>query len=114
METARNLVALPLELPARVKRGEDQLESGLLVLRVGVDWNAASVVGYRGATMVGVQHDLDARRISVDCFVDRVVDDLPQEMVVAVRVGPADVHRGPLANRLQPFENVDVFGGVRH
>src|SRR4029450_10042556 len=33
VETAGVVVALGLELPARVQRGEDQLERGLLVLR---------------------------------------------------------------------------------
>ena len=50
----------------------------------------------------------------VDRFIDGVVEDFPKQVVIAVRVGSPDVHRRALTNGLQAFENVDVFGGVRH
>jgi hypothetical protein len=28
-------------------------------------------------------------------------------------VGPADIHAGPPAHRLEPFEDLDVGGGIR-
>src|SRR5262249_51223074 len=49
---------------------------------------------------------------AVDDLVDAVVDDLPEQVVVAARVGAADVHRRSLADRLQPLEDLDVLGGV--
>ncbi len=42
-------------------------------------------------------------------FVDRVVDDLVDEVVQAARAGGADVHAGPLADRLEAFEDLDVL-----
>src|SRR5690606_40561720 len=45
-------------------------------------------------------------------LVDGVVDDLPQQVVVAVRIGAADVHGRSLADRLAPLEDLDVFRGV--
>src|SRR5437879_10559304 len=49
-------VARSLELPARVQRGEDQLERRPLVLRMPVDRDAAAVVGDRRRGAVLVQH----------------------------------------------------------
>ena len=45
-------------------------------------------------------------------FVDRVVDDLVDEMVQAGRPGRADVHRRPLADGFEAFENLDLVGGI--
>src|SRR5262249_20210973 len=49
---------------------------------------------------------------AVDDLADAVVDDLPEQVVVPGDVGPADVHRRPLADRLQPLEDLDVAGAV--
>ena len=64
------------------------------------------------ALAVLVERDLDLRRVPVDHLVDRVVDDLPEQVVVAVLAGAADVHGGPLANGLEALEDLDVFAGV--
>ena len=69
-----------------------------------------SVDGDRLAVLV--QRDGDACRVAVDGLVDGVVDDLPDEVVQAVAVDAADVHAGPFADRLEAFEDGDVFGGV--
>ena len=42
-------------------------------------------------------------------FVDRVVDDLVDQVVEAARPGGADVHAGPLADRLEALEDGDVL-----
>ena len=45
-------------------------------------------------------------------FVDRVVDDFVDEMMQPGRSGRADVHRRPLAHRLEAFEDLDALGAV--
>ena len=55
----------------------------------------------------------DGVGVAVEVFVDGVVDDFPDEVVQALAVHAADVHRRPLADGLQAFEDGDVFGGVR-
>ncbi len=97
-----------------MKRRENQLERRLLELRVWVDGNPATIVGHRRAAMVGIEHDFDAGRMPIDRLVDRVVDDLPEKMVIPVGIGAPDVHRRTFADRLQALENVDVFRGIRH
>src|SRR5690606_85866 len=67
-----------------------------------------------GAAEVFVERDQDLGRVPVDGLVDRVVDDLPEQVVVAARVGAADVHRRALADGLEPLEDFDVFRGIRH
>ena len=115
MQAARDLVAAAVELAARVQRAQDQLERRALELRVHVDRDAAAVVDHGGALLVRVERDVDALGVAVDRLVDGVVDDLPEQVVVAARVDAADVHRRPLAHRLEALEDLDVFGGVgRH
>ena len=45
-------------------------------------------------------------------LVDRVVDDLPDEVVQTALTGGADVHARTFADGLQPLENGDGFGAV--
>ena len=40
------------------------------------------------------------------------VGDLPDEVVEAGLPGPPDVHPGPLPDRVEPFEDLDVGAGV--
>ena len=45
-------------------------------------------------------------------LVDRVVDDLPDEVVQARRAGGTDVHARPFADRVEALEHLDVLGAV--
>src|ERR1019366_2512065 len=47
-----------------------------------------------------------------DDLVDRVVDDLVDEMMEAARVDAADVHARALADGFEPFQDGDVPRGV--
>ena len=46
-------------------------------------------------------------------LVDRVVDDLVDQVVQAALAGVADVHAGPLADRFEAFQDLDLVGAVR-
>ena len=107
-----HLVAAAPELPARVQRRHHDLRRRLaLVLRVLVHRDAPAVVDHpHGA--VGEQRHVDAVAVPGHRLVDRVVHDLPHEVVQARRPGRSDVHTGPLAHRVQAFEDVDVLGRV--
>ena len=54
----------------------------------------------------------DVRGEAVHRLVDGVVENLPDQVVQAGGADAADVHAGPLADGLEPFENGDVFGCV--
>src|SRR5262249_44969168 len=112
VEARGMVVALGLELAAGMERRQDQLERGLLVLRMTVDRDATSVVGDRGGRAVLVQRDGDAIGVAVHRLVDPVVDHLPQQMMQAGRVRATDVPPRRAAPRLEAFQDQDALRGV--
>ena len=106
VEPAGDLVAAAAELAAGMQHGVDDLE-GVLARGVLPDGDAASIVGHHDGG-VGEDADLDPRGVAGHGLVDRVVDDLPDEMVQAPDVGRADVHAGPPAHGLEALEHLDA------
>ena len=76
-----------------------------------IDRNAAAVVG-DGQESVGAEFHLDEGGVAGQRLVHRVVDDFGEQMMQRLFVGAADIHAGPAADRLQPFEHLDVGRGV--
>ena len=109
VQTARVLVLPARELAARVQGGQHQLQRRLLEFLLDVDGDAAAVVHHGGRLVILVQDHLDVGGVAVDDLVDRVVDNLPQQVVVALAVGAPDVHAGPPAHRLKALQDLDVF-----
>ncbi len=112
VEPARDLVALAAELAAGVEGGQDDLgRRDLGVLRVGThrDPRPSSL---DPAPAVGQEGHVDPGAVPGHGLVDRVVDDLPDQVVQTGRTGGADVHPGPFAHRLEPLEDGDVGLGV--
>ena len=65
-----------------------------------------------GDRVVGVDRDLDRVVVARERLVDRVDDDLLDEVMEAPQAGRADVHPGPQTDRLEAFEHGDVLGRV--
>ncbi|GIE32092.1 hypothetical protein Ait01nite_051370 [Actinoplanes italicus] len=76
-----------------------------------VDRETTAVVGDRDAT-VGEQDHVDGVAVTGQRLVDRVVHNLPHEVVQTALTGGADVHTGTLADRFQAFEHGDGAGTV--
>ena len=76
-----------------------------------IDRNAAAVVDDRDRA-VDVNRDVDLIAEAGQRLVDRVVDDFVDEMVQPGRPGRADVHRRPLADGFEAFEDLDLVGGI--
>jgi hypothetical protein len=76
-----------------------------------IDRNAAAVVG-DGQEAVGAEFDLDEGGVAGQRLVHRIVDDFGEQVMQRLFVGAADIHAGPAAHRLQPFEHLDVGRGV--
>src|SRR5215210_5315082 len=106
VQPARDLVALAVELAAGVQRGHDDLGGGLAVLVHLADRHPASVVRH-GDGVVPVNRYEYLRAVPGERLVDRVVDDLPHEVVQPPRPCGADVHPRPALNGLEPFEDLD-------
>ena len=45
-------------------------------------------------------------------FVHGIVEDFGRQMMQGVDVGAADIHAGPAADGLEPFQDLDVLGGI--
>src|SRR5690606_3958083 len=103
VEAARGRVRATAELAAGVQLGEDHLDAGQAGARLDVHRDAAAVVlDLHGSP--GVQGDGDRLAVTGQGLVHGVVDDLPQAVHQAPRVGRADVHPGPLPHGLQALQ----------
>ncbi len=112
VQPARDLVAAAVpELAAGVKDGQHDLGRGTTLLRHRLDRDAAAVVLDRAA-VVRVEDDADAVAVTGEGLVNRVVDDLVDQVVEAAGTGGADVHAGTFAHRLQSLEDGDVLGAI--
>ncbi len=45
-------------------------------------------------------------------FVHGVVEDFRRQMMEGGAIGAADIHAGTAADGFQPFQNLDVLGGI--
>ena len=81
------------------------------MLGVGVHRDAATVVPH-GQGAVRIESHLDEPRMAGDGLVHGVVQHLCEEVVQGPLVRAADVHARPHAHRLEPFEDLDVLGGI--
>ena len=110
VETTRDLVAVVVELAAGVEHGQHDFGGGSAT-RMLVDRNAAAVVDHRHG-IIDVERDVDLIAVAGQRFVDRIVDDLVDQVMEARRTGRTDVHRRPFANSLQPLEDFDLVRAV--
>ena len=76
-----------------------------------IDRDPAAVVA-NGHPVAGAELDLDAGGMAGDRLVHRIVEDFGHEVMEPALVGAADIHAGAAANRLEPFQNLDVLGGI--
>src|SRR6185437_6122097 len=106
-----NLVSAAAELAARVQHGEHHLDGGLVLAGHDAARDAAAVVDDAHAT-IGQQRDLDGVAVAGQRLVHGVVDHLVDQVVQAALAGRPDVHTGPLADRLEAFEDADRTGVV--
>src|SRR5690606_3601550 len=112
VQAAGNLVAVVVELAARVQHREDDLGRRDVFFLVDVDRDAATVVGHRHRTVL-VDGDGDVVGMAGQGLVDRVVDHLEHHVVQAGAVmDVADVHAGTLADGLEAAQDGDLAGVV--
>ena len=106
VQAAGDRVGVGIELAAGVQDRHDDLDGGLALLRVHLGRDAAAVVVDRHAAVGPQRHDHGVG-VAGHRLVDRVVDDLPHQVVQAALAGRADVHAGPLADGVQALQHGD-------
>ena len=117
VQTAGDVISPAAELAAGVKMRHDDLDGGhfdrLSVLDdlLFVHGDAAAVVRHGHAAVLGYFHGAGIA-ITRESFVDGVVDDLHDKVMQAALVRRADVHSGTLSDGIQPFEHLNVIGGI--
>ena len=111
MQAARDLVHAAIELAARVQHGMHDFERRALFGRMHIDRDAAAVVLDRDL-VVAQDDDVDLVAVTSQRLVDRVVDDLVDQVMQSALGGVADIHSGALAYRLETLENPDRLGAV--
>ena len=111
VQSAGDLIALGIELAARVQDGHDHFRGGAAFLFVHVHGNAAAIVG-DGNRVIAVDDHGHEVAVTRQGFVHRVVNHLPNQMVQSHGPGRANVHRRPLPHRFQTAQNLDAIGIV--
>jgi hypothetical protein len=111
VQAPRDLVGVPVELPAGVQLGHDDRHRGDPQLLMDVDRDAAPVV-QAGDRAVVVQRNQDLAAVADQGLVHRVVDDLVDQLVEPAQTRVADVHRRPFPHVLESFEHLDLLGPV--
>src|SRR5687767_7079364 len=103
-----------IELAACMEHGEDHFHRAFLAWAVLIDRYAAPIVLDRDRRTALMEGHPDAGGVTIHRLVYRVVEDLPGEVMEAAAADAADVHSGPATNRVEPFENRDVFRCICH
>jgi hypothetical protein len=107
MQSTGNLVGVLIEFSAGMKLRHNDLGGGDAFALMDVGRYAATVVA-NGAGAVRVEDDDHFFGETGKRFVDRVVDDLVDHVMQAGAViGVADIHPGPLADRVQTAKHFD-------
>ncbi len=107
VQAARDLVPAAAELAAGVQDGVGDGRRRNPLFRVDAGGDAAAVV-LDPDDVPRQDIDLDPGTVPRQSLVDRVVDDLLDQMVQAGQAGRADIHTRALADRFQPFQHLDL------
>ena len=111
------VTTLAIEFPPRVNLGEHHFKRRtILVFFQGPNRNSAAVI-LDTDTAIIVQNDGDGGRMTIDRFVDTVVDHLEDQVMQPARGGVADIHRRTHPDAFNTLQRSNlircVFGATR-
>ena len=108
MQAAGDFIAVVVELSAGVENRHDDFGRGDPLL-VHFGRNPPTVVG-DGYRFADVDRDLDLGAKTGQRFIDGVVHQLENHVVQTGSViGVADIHSGPLSDRVETLQDLDAF-----
>ena len=76
-----------------------------------IDRDATPIIAH-GQPVALLDRDLDKAGVAGNGFVHRIVENFRRKVMQRRFVRAADIHGGALANGLQPFQHLNIFGGV--
>ena len=109
VQTAGHCITAAAELAAGVQLGHHGLHTGDALARHLIDRDASTIVHHADA-VVRQNGDLDMAGVSGQRLVDRVIDDLIDQVVQTARAGGTDVHTGADTHGLESFEHPQIGG----
>ena len=111
VESAGYRISAAAKLSSRVESSQNYLNGGNLLDRVNIDRDSSPVVRHPHPA-ISEHHHINVIAVPGECFVDRVVDDLIDQVVEPSRPRRTDIHTGSFANSLQSFEDLNIACAV--
>ena len=109
MKTARNFVAIVVELAASVQHGHDDLRCGDAFFLVDIYGNPATVILY-GYAIAAMYRDFDLIAMTCKSFINGIVDKFLHHVMQSCAVlGITYIHSGTLADRGKAFQYLDIL-----
>src|SRR5207237_2827343 len=106
-----DLVAASAELAAGVKLGHHDLQGWLALVLHDVDRDTTAVVGDRGGTVL-VERYLDPSTEPGERLIDRVVNELIDEVMETPVIGGPDVNSGTESDWSHTLKDLDGLGVI--
>jgi hypothetical protein len=97
MKTSGDLIATIIKFASGVKFGHHHLYGRAILFLVEIDGNAATVISDRDA-VIDMNDHIDLGTISLQGFIDAVVDQFMNQMVKAFESSIPDIHRRPFTD----------------
>ncbi len=108
VQTTGSLIDLRVKFAAGMKRRHDDFESRFVFeLRMRIDRYAAAIVCHREIAIL-LKIDIDEIGVASHRFVHGIVDDFGEKVMQRPLIRSANIHAGAAANRLKPFENLNI------
>ena len=111
MQTAGDGVSAAAELSTGVEDGKNYFHRRLTLGGVDVYGNTATIVDYAD-TAVFAHEDFNVVTVAGERLINRVVDDLIDQVVKTTGTGRTDIHTGALANCFKAFKNLNITCAV--
>ena len=95
-----------------MERGQDDFQRAQLrEFRVRVHRNAATIIAHH-QPIIGLKRHFNAVGMAGHGLIHGVINDLGRQMMQRVFIRAANIHAGAAADGLQPFQHLDILGGI--
>ena len=111
VQTAGHLISAAAELTAGMQYGKDDRDRGQTHLGIDADRDTAAVI-LNADDVAGQDRNIDLIAIACQRLVDRVVDDLIDQMMQTAFTGGAYVHTGAFTDSFESLEYLDLVRAV--